>query len=161
MENKNILLTDDFNENDVIINDSNKKIKSENYDSNQEEKIDHVDEHDDDDENDDEDDEHDEDDDDEDDDEDNYEYDDIDETTIYVISINDIPYFYENNYEDAKKRINTFSKKIVLGHEKTYDSYYKIIDEDEIHIVVNLDFILFKYNYTFYKIKIHTARKYK
>jgi len=158
MENKNILSTDDFNENDVIVNnDFNEKIKSENYDNNQDEKIENENE------NNNKDDVDDEDDDDDEDDEDNsnYEYDDIDETTIYVISINDIPYFYENNYEDAKKRINTFSEKIVLGHKETYDSYCKIIEEDEIHIIINLDFILFTYSYTFYKIKIHTARKYK
>jgi hypothetical protein len=155
MENKNILSTDDFNENDVIVNnDFNEKIKSENYDNNQEEKIE------DEDNNEEDENEDDDEDDDEDKDDENYEYDDINETTIYVISINDIPYFYENNYEDAKKRINTFSEKIVLGHKETYDSYCKIIDEDEIHIIINLDFILFTYSYTFYKIKIHTARKY-
>jgi len=149
MEKQDILLNDDFDENDVIIEknelckDQNLKIDNENIDD---EKI--VEDNDQD-----EDEEEDEDEDEDDDDEE-------DETTIYVITINDIPYFYENDYQDAKKRINTFSEKIVLGHKQTYDSYYKIINEDEIHIIINLDFILFTYNYTFYKIKIHTARKY-
>ena len=160
MEN-NILLSDDFDENDVIINNEKKdELTCEEKDKCYEDDQD-VDDQDVDDQDVDDEDVDDEDVDDEDVDDEDEDVDDEDETTIYVITINDIPYFYENNYEDAKKRINTFSEKIVLGHEKTYDSYYKIINEDEIHIVINLDFILFTYSYTFYKIKIHTARKYK
>ena len=157
MEKQDILLNDEFHENDVIeknelCDEKNLNIDNENIVQDDIEDKDIEDN---------EDDEDNEDEDDEDDDNEDDNEDDEDETTIYVICINDIPYFYEDNYEDAKKKINTFSEKIILGHKQTYDSYCKIVDEDEIHIILNLDFILFKYNYTFYKIKIHTARKYK
>ena len=85
-----------------------------------------------------------------------------DEDFMYVISIDDKPYFYQTNFLDAKAKLLDISKKLnnKINENEYYDSYICQKLEDEITIVNQLDFIFFTKNHLLHTLKIHTVRKY-
>ena len=80
---------------------------------------------------------------------------------IYVISIDDKPYFYELTLSDAKNKILNVSKKInkKINENELYDSYICHKKDDEITIFNQLDFILFTKRYVLHTLKFHKIRK--
>ena len=85
-----------------------------------------------------------------------------DEDFMYVISIDDKPYFYQTNFLDAKAKLLEISKKLnnKINENEYYDSYICQKLEDEITIVNQLDFVLFTKNHLLHTLKIHTVKKY-
>jgi hypothetical protein len=80
---------------------------------------------------------------------------------IYVITIDDKPYFYELSLTDAKNKILDVSKKInkKINENELYDSYICHKKDDEITISNQLDFIFFTKTYVLHTLKIHKLRK--
>lgn len=79
---------------------------------------------------------------------------------IYVITIDDKPYFYELSLSDAKDKILNISKKInkKINENELYDSYICHKKDDEITIFNQLDFIFFTKTYVLHTLKIHKIR---
>lgn len=79
---------------------------------------------------------------------------------IYVITIDDKPYFYELSLSDAKDKILNISKKInkKINENELYDSYICHKKDDEITILNQLDFIFFTKTYVLHTLKIHKIR---
>ena len=80
---------------------------------------------------------------------------------IYVITIDDKPYFYELSLTDAKNKILDVSRKInkKINENELYDSYICHKKDDEITISNQLDFIFFTKTYVLHTLKIHKLRK--
>lgn len=90
----------------------------------------------------------------------NSDYSEID-VDIYVITIDDKPYFYELSLTDAKNKILDVSRKInkKINENELYDSYICHKKDDEITISNQLDFIFFTKTYVLHTLKIHKLRK--
>jgi len=90
----------------------------------------------------------------------NSDYSEID-VDIYVITIDNKPYFYELSLTDAKNKILDVSKKInkKINENELYDSYICHKKDDEITIFNQLDFIFFTKTYVLHTLKIHKLRK--
>ena len=80
---------------------------------------------------------------------------------IYVISIDDKPYFYELSLSDAENKVLNVSKKInkKINENELYDSYVCHKKDDELTIVNQLDFIFFTKSYVLHTLKIHRLTK--
>jgi len=89
----------------------------------------------------------------------NSDYSEID-VDIYVITIDDKPYFYELTLSDAKNKILDVSKKInkKINENELYDSYVCHKKDDEIVIFNQLDFIFFTKTYVLHTLNIHKIR---
>ena len=85
-----------------------------------------------------------------------------DEDFMYVITIDEKPYFYQTSFEDAKIKLLDISKKLnnKINENDYYDSYICQKLEDEITIVNQLDFVFFTKNHLLHTLKIHTVRNY-
>lgn len=85
-----------------------------------------------------------------------------DEDFMYIISIDDKPYFYQTSLLDAKTKLLDISKKLnnKINENDYYDSYICQKLEDEITIVNQLDFVFFTKNHLLHTLKIHTVKKY-
>ena len=96
-----------------------------------------------------------------DDDEDNDEEDEEDDEykKLYVISINDEPYFYENSLKNARSKILKISNTLDLKNNKEYTSFISRKNSTQFDIIRNLNFIFFSYNYLLYSLKISTVQK--
>jgi hypothetical protein len=81
---------------------------------------------------------------------------------IYVITIDDKPYFYQTNLEEARTKLLDISKQLnnKINENDYYDSYICQKLEDEIIIVNQLDFVLFTKNYPLHSVKIHKVVKF-
>ena len=81
---------------------------------------------------------------------------------MYVITIDDVPTFYQTNLVDARTKILEISKKInkKINENEYYDSYICHKIDDEITIINQLDFILFKKQYVLHSLKIFKIIKY-
>lgn len=81
---------------------------------------------------------------------------------MYVITIDDKPYFYQTSLEDARVKLLDISKQLnnKINENDNYDSYICQKLEDEIMIVNQLDFVLFTKNYPLHTIKIHKVVKF-
>ena len=84
------------------------------------------------------------------------------EEFMYVISIDDKPYFYQTCFADAKNKLLDISKRLnnKINENEYYDSYICQKLEDEITIVNQLDFVVFTKNHLLHTLKIHTVKKY-
>jgi hypothetical protein len=143
------------------IDNTYEKIPIEEENNHKEDEDNDVSEDDDEDDEDDDDEDDDDDDDDEDDDDDDDDsYDEYDD--IYIISIDNKPYFYQTNHVDAKDKLLDVSKKISkkINESDYFDSYICLKEDDEITIVNRLDFIFFTKHYVLHNLKIHKIRKY-
>ena len=101
----------------------------------------------------------DEEDDDEEDEEDE-EDDEEDEDVLYVISIDDMPNFYEKNFDVARNKVYTMARTFNSVNNKEFkDSYIReneiCCEELYLSVVRHIDFFLFSYDHTLYTIKIH------
>lgn len=81
---------------------------------------------------------------------------------MYVITIDDKPYFYQTNLEEARSKLLDISKQLnnKINENDYYDSYICQKLEDEIIIVNQLDFVVFTKNYPLHTIKIHKVVKF-
>lgn len=88
------------------------------------------------------------------------------EGDIYVISINNCPYFYENTLKDARNQLWNISKRLSSQHENTYyndDSINMLIDfkdKDNINLLNNYNLWFFTLNSIKYELKIDKVKKY-
>ena len=119
-----------------------------------------------DDEDDDADDDADEDDDEYDEDDDEYDEDDDDDDenneNKYVISINDVPYFYFDTLSESRKSLQRISKKL-SKQSRDFAGYvkYDTFNKNKLTVFRIIDFILFKHNYVMYNIQIDVVGKSK
>ena len=77
------------------------------------------------------------------------------ESTIYVITIDDKPSFYETDLDSAIEKIDTLSKSYNLndyGYHTTLTNYKS---DREIDIIRNFDFGFFSMSFKFHTIKIY------
>ena len=86
-------------------------------------------------------------------------YDEYDD--IYVITIDDKPYFYELTINNARNKLLEISKKInnKINENDCFNSYVCHKIDDEITIVNQLDFIFFTKRYVLHTLKIHRIIK--
>lgn len=77
---------------------------------------------------------------------------------IYIISIDNVPYYYENDLTTIRKKMwqlaNTYIANVSDSYETYQDKYIMTNDMNEIQIVCPLDFILFKYSHVLHVLKI-------
>ena len=87
-------------------------------------------------------------------------YDEYDD--IYVITIDDKPYFYQTTLLDAQNKLLDVSRQISKKINETdyFDSYICQKEDSQITIVNQLDFILFTKHYVLHTLKIHRIIKY-
>ena len=84
---------------------------------------------------------------------------------IYIISINNVPYFYENNLKDARNQLWNISKKLSAEYSTKYyndESINMLIDfkdKDNINIVTNYNLWFITLNSTKYQLKIDKVVK--
>ena len=100
---------------------------------------------------------------------DNYEgdidYDDdlnYDENSLFVININDIPYFHDKDLFVTRKNLLSIGRKLILKNKnQLFDTLYiHEKNKNEIDIIQSMDFLFFSYNFVKYNIKIHSVNKY-
>lgn len=89
--------------------------------------------------------------------------DDQENDEIYVIMVDNIPYYYEYDLKNAKMKILNMAKKICTNHINNEigidenDVKILINNDLEIDIIVTYDFILTKYTQTLYSLKIENV----
>ena len=84
-----------------------------------------------------------------------------DKPSIYVISINSVPYFYEEDLQIAQDKLLIMAQ---LLHEKNRDynnSYIRHDNSNELKVIRNLDFIIYSYEYVLDYLSIDEVKKYK
>jgi len=95
-------------------------------------------------------------------------YNDDDESSIedkvYIISMNNVPYFYDNNLNSVRNTMWDIANNLLKNNDKEYDSSKHFIltnSSDEIKIIYPYNFLwLFNYNHTVAELKIDYAIKY-
>ena len=80
---------------------------------------------------------------------------------MYVITIDDKPYFYELTINNARNKLLEISKKInnKINENDCFNSYVCHKIDDEITIVNQLDFIFITKRYVLHTLKIHRIIK--
>lgn len=77
---------------------------------------------------------------------------------IYIISIDNVPYYYENDLTSTRKKMWQLANTYIANDSDSYeiynDKYIMTNDMNEIQIVCPLDFILFKYSHVLHVLKI-------
>jgi hypothetical protein len=81
---------------------------------------------------------------------------DKDENTIYSISINDVPYFYEDTYEVAVKTMHLTARTLI--YKSNSDLEHSIVYRDDYNIDVYKNFLFFRFSA--YNIKIDIVRRF-
>jgi hypothetical protein len=147
-----------------IFNEAIEKIENIYNESNIEDCEDdpeYVDEDDDNEDDEDDEDEDDEDDEDEDDEDDEEDEEDEDDENKYVISINNIPYFYFDSLNETRKKLQKISRKLLLNDSIEFSGYINRdpYNKNKLTVFRTLDFLFFKYNYAMYNIKIDVVGK--
>ena len=83
-------------------------------------------------------------------------YFDKDENTIYSISINDVPYFYEDTYQSAVKTMHLTARTLI--YKSNSDLEHSIVYRDDYNIDVYKNFLFFRFSA--YNIKIDIVRRF-
>jgi len=81
---------------------------------------------------------------------------DIDEK-LYVISIDNIPHYYEENLENARKKMWDIANLLIKSSCQNFDTtdYYIFTNSlDEIKIIAPYNFLLLKYHHVLFEFKI-------
>lgn len=86
------------------------------------------------------------------------------EDKIYIISMNNIPYFYDNNLTSVRNTMWDIANSLLKNNENEYDTskhYILTNNSNEVKIIYPFNFLwLFNYNYTVAELKIDYAIKY-
>lgn len=84
------------------------------------------------------------------------------ENAVYIITINNEPYFYSDSLKMARENLLDISRKLKLNsNQELFDNFYiNEKNKNEIDIIYSYNLTLFSYNHLKYNIKIHTVTKY-
>ena len=82
------------------------------------------------------------------------------EEEFYVISIDDVPYFYEKNFELATTKVYTMTRSINNINNREFKNSYireneNCCEELSLNVVRHIDLFIFSYDYVLHSIKIH------
>lgn len=87
------------------------------------------------------------------------------EDKIYIISMNNIPYFYDNNLTSVRNTMWDIANNLLKSNENEYYAskhYILTNNSNEVKIIYPYNFLwLFNYNYTVAELKVDYAIKYK
>lgn len=84
------------------------------------------------------------------------------EDRIYIIIVNDRPYYYNNNLFSARKTMMKLAKKLITSNDLDEpDKYIMTNNDNEVKIVIPYDFLFVKYSHTIHTIKIDYVIPYK
>ena len=85
-----------------------------------------------------------------------------DENSLFIISINDTPYFHDKDLFVTRKNLLNIGRKLILKNKNhLFDTLYiHEKSKNEIDIVQSMEFLLFSYNFVKYNIKIHCVNMY-
>jgi hypothetical protein len=79
---------------------------------------------------------------------------------MYIITINNIPYFYGSTIKDTREYMRLIARKLHKVDNKGYDNSYICEEiEDELKVVRNLDFILVSFKYVLHHLKISEVKE--
>ena len=79
---------------------------------------------------------------------------------LYIITINNIPYFYGSTIKDTREYMRLIARKLHKVDNKGYDNSYICEEiEDELKVVRNLDFILVSFKYVLHHLKISEVKE--
>jgi hypothetical protein len=79
------------------------------------------------------------------------------EEKLYVISIDNIPHYYEENLENARKKMWDIANLLIKSSSRDFDTtdYYIFTNSlDEIKIIAPYNFLLLKYHHVLFEFKI-------
>ena len=86
------------------------------------------------------------------------------EDKVYIISMNNIPYFYDDNLNSVRNTMWDIANNLLKNNDNEYDSSKHFIltnNSDEIKIIYPYNFFwFFNYNHTVAELKIDYAIKY-
>jgi len=91
-----------------------------------------------------------------DDDDDDINYFDNDENTIYSISINDVPYFYEDKFAAAVRTMNLTARTLI--YKSNSELEHSIVFRDDYNIDVYKNFLFFRFHS--YTLRINVVRRF-
>ena len=82
------------------------------------------------------------------------------EEEFYVISIDDVPYFYEKDFELATTKVYTMTRSINNINNREFKNSYireneNCCEELSLNVVRHIDLFIFSYDYVLHSIKIH------
>ena len=89
-------------------------------------------------------------------DDDDVKYFDNDENTIYSISINDVPYFYEDKFADATRTMNLTARTLI--YKSNSELEHSIVFRDEYNIDVYKNFLFLRFHS--YNLRINVVRRF-
>ena len=94
--------------------------------------------------------------------------DDYDESQLFVLSIDNTPFFYEKDLQKSRDILLQVARKLNQNNNRDYRSSYirenDILDSYEymnLNVVRHFDFFYFKYDYNLHSLKIHKIKQYK
>ena len=90
------------------------------------------------------------------DDDDDIEYFDNDENTIYSISINDVPYFYEDKFAAAVRTMNLTARTLI--YKSNSELEHSIVFRDDYNIDVYKNFLFLRFHS--YNLRINVVRRF-
>jgi hypothetical protein len=78
---------------------------------------------------------------------------------LFIVTIDDVPSYYDEKLADAKNRIDRVSKLYSLNDNGYHETHIKYVSETEIDIIRNYDFWLFAINHVMHTFKIYKIKK--
>jgi len=87
---------------------------------------------------------------------DDVKYFDNDENTIYSISINDVPYFYEDKFADATRTMNLTARTLI--YKSNSELEHSIVFRDDHNIDVYKNFLFLRFHS--YNLRINVVRRF-
>ena len=78
---------------------------------------------------------------------------------LFIVTIDDVPSYYDEKLVDAKNRIDRVSKLYSLNDNGYHETHIKYVSETEIDIIRNYDFWLFAINHVMHTFKIYKIKK--
>ena len=84
------------------------------------------------------------------------------EDRIYILMVNGVPYYYDNNLLSARRTMMKLAKKLMLSQDpEDPDMYIMTNNDNELKIVIPYDFLFVKYSQTIHTLKIDYVIPYK
>ena len=82
---------------------------------------------------------------------------------MYIISINGVPYFYEDSLQDARNTLRNIAEIICKDCNAHAESDYSVKlgrDDDEVSVVQSVDLLLFSLDHERYAIKVDMVKRF-
>jgi hypothetical protein len=84
------------------------------------------------------------------------------EDRIYILMVNNVPYYYDNNLSSARRTMMKLAKKLMLSQDpEDPDMYIMTNNDNELKIIIPYDFLFVKYSQTIHTLKIDYVIPYK